>query len=77
MVEPAEQVINGYKLMKLLGKGAFGKTFLVENMASKERFAMKILNDYEEDSYNEADINFLKTTDHPFIIGYKEDFPYP
>ncbi|TNV83014.1 hypothetical protein FGO68_gene14858 [Halteria grandinella] len=77
MVEPAAQIVNGYKIMRLLGKGAFGKAFLVENKASKERYAMKILNDLEEDSQDITELEFLRIANHPFIIGYIEDFAFP
>ncbi|TNV81308.1 hypothetical protein FGO68_gene3333 [Halteria grandinella] len=77
MVEPAAQFVNGYKLIKLLGKGAFGVTFLVENDSTKERFAMKVLNDLDEDNYDITELEFLRIANHPFIIGYIKDFPYP
>lgn len=27
--------------------------------------------------YGASEIGFLKATNHPFIISYKDDFPYP
>ncbi|TNV80949.1 hypothetical protein FGO68_gene13658 [Halteria grandinella] len=38
---------------------------------------MKILNDLDEDSYEITELKFLRIANHPFIIGYNEDFPYP
>jgi serine/threonine protein kinase len=41
--EEGNKVINDYVVVKLLGKGAFGKVKLVQNVKTKELFAMKII----------------------------------
>ena len=36
--------IYGFKIVSVLGRGAFGKVFLVEKKDTGEAFAMKVLN---------------------------------
>ncbi|TNV81437.1 hypothetical protein FGO68_gene14445 [Halteria grandinella] len=38
---------------------------------------MKILNELESDSQDIWELEFLRITDHPFILGYIEDFAFP
>ena len=52
---------DDYTIIKLLGKGTYGKTYLVEDSKTKERFALKkiIINDKFELKDNEDEFNFI------------------
>ena len=60
---------DNYTILKLLGKGTYGKTYLVEDPQTKERFALKkiIINDKYELEENEEEYNliFKLTKEHP------------
>ena len=62
---------NNYKKLKIIGRGSFGKVYLVKNKLLNNLFAMKIINktddnEKEEDIMNE--INILRKMDHPNIV---------
>ena len=52
---------DNYTILKLLGRGTYGKTYLVEDSKTKERFALKklIINDLFELRDNEDEYNFI------------------
>jgi hypothetical protein len=52
---------DNYTILKLIGRGTFGKTYLVEDPKTKERFALKkiIINDIYELRDNEDEYNFI------------------
>ena len=52
---------DNYTILKLLGRGTHGKTYLVEDPKTKERFALKkiIINDIYELRDNEDEYNFI------------------
>ena len=52
---------DNYTIIKLLGRGTYGKTYLVEDPKTKERFALKklIINDIFELRDNEDEYNFI------------------
>ena len=52
---------DNYSILKLLGKGTYGKTYLVEDPQTKERFALKkiIINDKYELIENEEELNLI------------------
>ena len=65
--------IPNFKQIKVLGKGKFGKVFLVENIETKKLYAMKRIK--KSDIINEQLINqikdeqkILKELSHPFIL---------
>lgn len=70
--------LKDFKIIKPLGKGAFGRVDLVERKEDNKRYAMKSvkisqLNTKEqENSLNE--IRILASITHPNIIAYKEAF---
>eukprot|EP01132_Coremiostelium_polycephalum_P007597 gene7597-9341_t len=70
-----------YDLGKELGKGAFSIVYLGTHKATKENYAIKIINkealgkDYEKNLKMEMDI--LKKVNHPNIIALKELFDTP
>ena len=60
---------DNYKILKLLGKGTFGKTYLVEDIRTKERYALKkiSINDKVELKENKEEYNLILkiTKDYP------------
>ena len=52
---------ENYTILKLLGRGTYGKTYLVEDPKTKERFALKkiIINDQYELMENEGELNLI------------------
>ncbi|TNV86130.1 hypothetical protein FGO68_gene5128 [Halteria grandinella] len=77
MVTPASQLVNGYRNIRKLNEGTFGELFLVENVKTNERYTMKMLSNEDDEQFNMNELEFLKSTKHPFIIKYIEDFPFP
>ena len=61
-----------YHKIKLLGKGSFGKVFLVKNKKLNNNFAMKTIEkptkDKTEDEKIMNEINILRKLDHPNIL---------
>ena len=67
-----------YKIIKLLGEGAFGKAYLAKSDNEDEQYVIKqvimeeMTDQEKRDTFNEAII--LKKLDHPNIIKFKEVF---
>ena len=66
--------LNDFQIMKVLGRGSFGKVCLVQYKPTKEYYAMKSLkkdvlldNDQVESTILEKKI--LQSLDHPFLVG--------
>ena len=66
--------LDDFQIMKVLGRGSFGKVCLVQYKETKEYYAMKSLkkdvlldNDQVESTILEKKI--LQTLDHPFLVG--------
>ena len=66
--------LQDFIIMKLIGKGAFGKVYLVQNRQSKKIYAMKCIRkdvvidqDFFESLKLEKDI--LYNVEHPFIVS--------
>lgn len=75
--------LEDFELLRIVGKGTFGKVFQVQHKTTKKFYAMKcirkdvILNNENMDSIKlERDI--LNETDHPFIVSmdyvFNDDF---
>lgn len=71
--------LEDFKVVKLIGKGTFGKVYLVEHKELNKLFAMKcirkdiILQHDQVDNINlEKDI--LYTIDHPFLVNMEYVF---
>lgn len=65
--------INSFQKLKLLGRGNFGKVFLVKKSDSSEIFAMKILNkkfiqDKNQKPQTINERNILAHSDCPFLV---------
>ena len=68
-----DAVLEDFEPKKVLGKGTFGKVFLVENTKTGEQFAMKsirkdVILDNEQIESTKLEKHILWTANHPFII---------
>ena len=67
-----------YRKLKVIGKGSFGYAVLVQSVADRQTYVMKIIDvskmdrKQREDAINE--VHVLKAMRHPYIITYKESF---
>ncbi|CAK69732.1 unnamed protein product (macronuclear) [Paramecium tetraurelia] len=75
----SEISIEDFTLIKMLGRGAFGKVMLCEKKDTKEIFAIKSLR--KEDIISRDHIEYLKTerkileqTQHPFLVSLEYAF---
>lgn len=64
--------INDFKIIKVLGRGAFGKVCLVEFIKNQELFAMKtlkkdVLLDQDQIENTLLEKKILESLDHPFL----------
>jgi NIMA (never in mitosis gene a)-related kinase len=68
-----------YVKQKSLGKGAFGKVFLVQEKKTLALYAMKVLFDSLDDNEDEnnREANILIRLQHPNIVQYKDYFSDP
>ena len=74
----AGETTNGYKLIQLLGQGAFGQVYKVENLITKEIFALKLVVKLSSSNPRKSpqnEYNLLKELDSPYLIRLiGEDF---
>jgi len=66
--------IEDFQLLKLIGKGNFGKVMLVKMKGTEEVFAMKVLSKKQIIENNEiehtmAECNILQRLRHPFLVN--------
>ena len=71
------EIINGLKLVTLLGQGAFGHVYKVIDVVTNETFALKMVvkssNNPKRNVQNE--FNLLKQFDSPYLIKlFRDDF---
>jgi len=71
--------MNDFTLMKVIGKGSYGKVLLVRKNDSEELLAMKMLRkDYlakrKQEEHTRTERNILERVKHPFIIQLKYAF---
>lgn len=71
--------LESFKIIKLIGKGSFGKVFLVRDKASGNLYAMKVLKkDYikrkNQVEHTRTERSVLGNVRHPFIVGLNMAF---
>ena len=74
--------LNDFKILKTLGKGAFGKVLLVYNEELNKYFAMKILKkDFIKKNkqivHTKVERKILEKIDYPFIAQLFSAFSFP
>ena len=65
--------LSDFKQLKVLGKGKYGKVFLVEHIETKKLFAMKRLKksditNLKKIEHIKTERNLLENLNHPFIV---------
>jgi serine/threonine protein kinase len=66
--------LQDFIIMKMIGKGTFGKVYLVQNAHTKKIYAMKcirkdIVIDNEQFENIKLEKDILYTIEHPFIVN--------
>lgn len=66
--------LQDFVIRKVIGRGSFGKVFLVEKKDTKEVYAMKSLRkdvilDYDQVESTKLEKEILMQADHPFLVG--------
>ena len=74
--------INNFNLLKTLGKGGFGKVYLVQKKGSKELFALKTIKKLfiiEKKQFEQVkrEKEILYEAKHPFLVGLHAAFQTP
>ena len=68
--------IDNYTVIELLGKGSFGKVYLVESEDTKH-YALKSIEDTKEIiELAQQEVNIYSALDHPNIVKLHQSFPY-
>lgn len=62
-----------YEILRLLGKGAFGKAVLVRNRNSGALYTVKMVHEMEEEMHSEIDL-LLRVVDIPNVCTYFDRF---
>lgn len=72
----AEKAVNldDFKVLKVLGKGSFGKVYLVESNSTGKTYAMKelrkdILIDTDQIQNTKIEKEIMKNANHPFLVN--------
>lgn len=78
----AELSLNDFELLKVLGKGAFGKVILAQKLDNKKLYAIKILKkkdilDQDQLEHTKAEKAILQHVNHPFVVGIEYAFQTP
>jgi len=70
--------MDKYRKVKTVGKGSFGYAVLVQNIADRKFYIMKVIDvskmdrKQKEEALNE--VHVLKAMRHPYIVTYRESF---
>jgi RAC serine/threonine-protein kinase len=72
--EPDQLSLNDFEMMKVLGKGTFGKVMLARDKKTGELVAIKILKKEvimakDEVTHTLTENAVLQSTQHPFLTG--------
>ena len=72
-------VLGDFLLMKVIGRGSFGKVYLVQKNDDKSVYAMKCLRkdkilDYDQVESTLLEKEILQKADHPFLVGMEYVF---
>jgi RAC serine/threonine-protein kinase len=81
-LNPKKYTITDFEMMKVLGKGTFGKVMLSKEKATGELYAIKVLKKdvilaKDEVSHTLTENAVLQSTKHPFLTGLKCSFQTP
>jgi len=71
--------LNSFKMIKVIGKGSFGKVFLVREIKTDKMFALKVLRKdniikRNQVEHTRTERSVLGYVNHPFIVGLKMAF---
>lgn len=71
--------LRDFQIKKVIGRGSFGKVFLVQKIQDGKVFAMKSLRkdtiiDYEQIESTLLERDILQKADHPFLVGMEYMF---
>lgn len=71
--------LDSFKMIKVVGKGSFGKVFLVREIKTAEMFALKVLRKdniikRNQVEHTRTERSVLGYVNHPFIVGLKMAF---
>ncbi len=74
--------LDDFSLLKVIGKGSYGKVLLVKKKGEEEGLAMKVLKKQElqmrgQSQHTKTERSILEHTDNPFIVSMKYAFQTP
>ena len=77
-----KMTIDDFSIIKVVGKGSYGKVLLVKKNDDKKVFAMKVLKKKNmirrnQTEHIKTERRILEVIDHPFIIKLKYAFQNP
>ena len=75
-------MIEEFKVLKVLGKGSFGKVYLVEMISTSKLYAMKelrkdVLIDTDQIENTKIEKEIMKNANHPFLLNLEYVFQTP
>ena len=76
-IKPDIKENETFKKIRLIGRGSFGKVYLIKSKTTKKEFALKEI-ELEESKLKSntitGEVNILRKLDHPNIISFKGAF---
>ena len=75
----ANVTLSDFEIKSVIGRGTFGKVFLVQKRGSSEVYAMKSLRkdviiEYDQVESTKLERDILLQADHPFLVGMRYVF---